>query len=227
MALKRKYIDIELPILESSVAVFGSAESLKGRTVKLDLTRKLKGKSIEAIFQIFNIDNKLVGMPKQLNLMKFYIIRMMRKGTNYVEDSFSAECKDVKVSIKPFLITRKKVSRAVRNNLRKTAKDFLLNNVKEKTYLQVCYEILTGTLQREMLPKLKKVYPLSLCEIRLFETKEMNKIDQNLKIEQEEEAQEVQEIQPELAEQVEVEKETKEVKEEVEKKKRTSKKKDE
>ena len=171
MALKRKYIDIELPILESSVAVFGSAESLKGRTVKLDLTRKLKGKSIEAIFQIFNIDNKLVGMPKQLNLMKFYIIRMMRKGTNYVEDSFSAECKDVKVSIKPFLITRKKVSRAVRNALRVKAREELTLYVKDKTSEELFDDLLKNQMQKPLNSKLKKIYPLSLCEIRVFESK--------------------------------------------------------
>ena len=28
-----------------------------------------------------------------------------------------------------------------------------------------------------MLPKLKKVYPLSFCDIRVFETKELEKID--------------------------------------------------
>ncbi len=181
MALKKKFTDIELPLLDSSVQILSTGETIAGKTIKLDLTRKLRGKSLEIIFKIFEKDKKFLAHPKQMNLMKFYIRRMMRKGTNYVEDSFKADCKDVKSTIKPFLITRKRVSRAVRNNLRRTAKDFLLNYLKDKNYLDVCYEILTSDLQRTLLPKLKKIYPLSFCEIRVFETKELDKANQEIK----------------------------------------------
>jgi ribosomal protein S3AE len=176
MASKKKFIEVSLPMINDSISVLGTPENLEKRTVKIDMTRRLKGKSLEIVFQIFNKDNKLYGLPKSLNLMKFFIIRMMRKRASYVEDSFVTNCKDVQVTIKPFLITRKRVSRAVRNHLRKTAKDFLLEYVKDKNFLEVCRDILSSQLQREMLPKLKKVYPLSFCEIRVFETKQINNV---------------------------------------------------
>jgi phage-related protein len=49
--------------------------------------------------------------------------------------------------------------------------------MKEKEYLEIYNEILDGTIQKAMLPKLKKVYPLSFSDIRIFETKELEKID--------------------------------------------------
>jgi ribosomal protein S3AE len=177
MAVRKKFIDVEIPLIDESMSVLGTPDSLKGRTIKLDLTRKLKGKSLEITFKILNQDEKLIGLPKKMQLMKFYIRRMMRKRVNYVEDSFITQAKDVKVIMKPFLITRKKVSRAVRTNLRKTTKEILMDYAKERTYLELCSEILSGELQKSMIPKLKKVYPLSFSDIRVFETKEFDKLE--------------------------------------------------
>ena len=109
----------------------------------------------------------------------------MRKRVDYVEDSFKTSCKDIRVTIKPFLITRKKVSRAVRKNLRNTTKEFLIEYLKEKTYNELCIELLDGTLSKTMLPKLKKIYPLSFCDIRVFETKDIEKINLDLIIKKE------------------------------------------
>jgi ribosomal protein S3AE len=176
MALKKKFSEVELPLLNTSVEALGDASNLVGKTIKMDLTRRLRGKSLEVIFRIYNKEG-LYGLPRQLNLMKFFIIRVMRNRISYVEDSFTAKCKDVEVTMKPFLITRKRVSRAIRNNLRKTCKEFLINYVKEKTYLQVCEELLAGQLQHDMLPRLKKVYPLSFSDLRVFETKDLDKIE--------------------------------------------------
>ncbi len=176
MAARKKFQQIEIPILDETIQVLGTPESLDKKTIKLDLTRKLKGKSLEIILKIFN-NEALIAHPKKLHLMKFYVKRMMRKRASYVEDSFQAQCKDIRATIKPFLITRKKVSRAIKNHLRKEARNILLNYLKEKEYFNVCSEILSGEVQKALLPKLKKIYPLSLCEIRVFETKELEKAE--------------------------------------------------
>jgi len=176
MALKKKFIDIEIPILETSIEVLGTPENLNKKTIKLDLSRKLRGKGLEIVFKIYNKDSKLTAFPKQMILMKSYIRRMIRKRISYVEDSIQTHCEEGKIIIKPFLITRKRVSRAVRGNLRRTAHEFLLDFVKEKPYLEIIESILLGELQKTMLPKLKKIYPLSFCDIRVFETPEVDKI---------------------------------------------------
>jgi ribosomal protein S3AE len=175
MAIKKKFIDVEIPAIETTIGVLGTPEELDKKTIKLDLSRKMKGKGIEIVFKIQNNDGKLIAFPKKIQLIKSYIQRMMRKRTSYVEDSFITSCKDIRIIIKPLLITRKKVSRAVRRNLRNTAKEFLIKYLSEKNYLEICDEILAGELQRTLLPKLKKVYPLSFSDIRIFETKELEK----------------------------------------------------
>jgi ribosomal protein S3AE len=210
MAERKKYIEVQVPFLGESLRVLGTPEELHNKTIKLDLTRKLRGKGLTIKLRIFNQEGKLFAIPNNLTLASSYIRRMMRKRTNYIEDSFQARCADIRVTFKPHLITRKKVSRVVRKNLRNTCREFIIEYTKEKDYITVCQEIFDGTLQKTLLPKLKKVYPLSFCDIRIFETKELEKIDIEKAITlPEPEMPEVQDIQ-EVPEEEEIEAEEKE-----------------
>jgi len=177
MAERKKYIEVQVPILNTTTRVLGTPENLHNKTIKMDLTRQLRGKGLTIKLRILNQEGNLIAIPNNLELSTSYIKRMMRKRVDYVEDSFLVKCADIRATIKPFLITRKKVSRIVRKNLRNTAKEFIIEYAKERDYNELCNEILSGTFQKTMLPKLKKVYPLSFCEIRKFETKELEKID--------------------------------------------------
>lgn len=180
MAARKKFISVGIPLLSDEMEVLGTKESLDGNTIKLDMTRKMRGKGLEIVFQIFNNDSGLAAYPKKMHLMGYYIRRMMRKRSSYVEDSFKTSCNDGDVIVKPFLITRKKVSRVVRKNLRNTARDFIVNYLKDISYHEACEAIVSNALQKEMLPKLKKVYPLSFCDIRVFETSELDKIVESM-----------------------------------------------
>jgi len=190
MAEKKRYLTAKVPILNSEMRVLGTPEDLNDKTIKLDMTRQMRGKGLTITFRLFNNEGSVVAIPNKMELVKSYIQRMMRKRVDYVEDSFTARCTDIRTTIKPLLITRKRVSRAVRRNLRNTTKEFLLEYLKNKTYTEICDELIEGTLQRTMLPKLKKVYPLSFCDIRVFETKELAKIDLKKIIEDSEKAEE-------------------------------------
>jgi len=195
MAERKKYIEVQVPFLGESLRVLGTPQELHDKTIQLDLTRKLRGKGLTVKLRIFNREGKLFAIPNSLTLASAYIRRMMRKRTNYVEDSFQTRCSDVRVTFKPHLITRKKVSRVVRKNLRNTTKEFIIEYCKEKDYMTVCQEIFDGSLQKALLPKLKKVYPLSFCDIRIFETKELQKIDlEKATTMSEAEAEDIQEI---------------------------------
>lgn len=177
MAERKKYIEVSIPSIETSFRILGTLESLHKKTIKLDMSRKLRGKGLMATFRIFKHKKELIAITEKLELTKSYIRKMMRKRADYVEDSFKTKCLDIRAIIKPFLITRKRVSRVVRKNLRNTAREFIVDHLKEKNYSEISNEIFTGTLQKAMLPKLKKIYPLSFCEIRVLETKEIEKIN--------------------------------------------------
>jgi len=163
MAIKKKTVEIELPVINQKIEAL--PQSMEGKTIKVDLTRLLRGKSIEATFFIKNNATIL----KKLNLLGFYIRRLMRKNISYVEDSFVCQTKDSKLRIKPFLITRKRVYRSIRNSLRLEAIRLIEEFCKDKTATEIFQAIIFSSLQKELSAKLKKIYPLALCEIRVAE----------------------------------------------------------
>ena len=167
--VKKTFFEVNAPVTSTKIHLFGgSKEELIGKVVKLDLTRNLRGKSLELKMRVKVQDDKLTSEPISLELAGSYIRRMMRKGADYVEDSFEAECKDGKVVIKPFMITRNKVSRAIRKSLRESARKNLTAHLTTRTFEEVFSEITANKIQRELSLKLKKIYPLALCEIRVF-----------------------------------------------------------
>jgi ribosomal protein S3AE len=170
---KKKFFDVDIPIANKQTQLQAyEVSELEGRFLKYDLTRMLKGKSMMLTLIVKIEKDKATTIPKKIVLLPYFLKRMMRKGTDYVEDSFSAECKDAVLKIKPFLITRRKVSRAVRKALRNKTKEELINYVKDKTSYELFDEILKNQIQKPLSLKLKKIYPLALCEIRILEAKE-------------------------------------------------------
>jgi len=170
---KQKFFDIEIPLINkiANLRAF-DLKDLDGKFIKYDLTRILKGKSAIIQLKIKIEDNQAIASPRKIRLMSSYLKRMVRKGTNYVEDSFSVDCEDFQLRIKPFLITRRKVSRIVRKALREKAREELTEYVKDKDIETIFQDLLKNQIQKPLSLKLKKIYPLSLCEIRVLEAKE-------------------------------------------------------
>lgn len=166
---KKRFFDVEMPIINRQTQLQAyEVKELEGRLIKYDLTRTLRGKNMLLQLKVKIKEDKAVAIPRGIKLMPYFLRRMVRKGTNYVEDSFSTTCKDAELRIKPFLITRRKVSRAVRKALREKAKQELIAYVKDKDSNTLFEDILKNQMQKPLSLKLKKIYPLSLCEIRVF-----------------------------------------------------------
>jgi ribosomal protein S3AE len=106
---KIQFFDVDTNgIVGTEVSVYGRGlEEFEGKTVKVDLSRVLRGKSVELKLRLNVEKDKLVGKPEQVKILNSYIRRAMRRGVDYIEDSFHAETRDKKVIVKPFLITRK------------------------------------------------------------------------------------------------------------------------
>lgn len=169
IAKRRKFQEVEIPIIKSKIEVVDSVEDIKGKKIKLDLTRQLKGKSLEMIFNIDIEKKKAIANPIKIVLMPYFIRRMIRKNISYIEDSFLAKSQESILKVKPFLITRKRVSRSVRRALRNRAKNWLEDYLSQKTNNEIFSDIITNKLQKPLSLVLKKTYPLSLCEIRILE----------------------------------------------------------
>lgn len=173
---KKKFFDVDVPLIKKEIQLLAyELKELNGKFIKYDLTRVLKGKSIMLQMKVKVEGENAVAYPREIKLMPYFLRRMIRKGTNYVEDSFSTNCKDAQIRIKPFLITRRKVSRAVRKALREKAKEELISYAKNKESWNIFDEVLKNQVQKNLSQILKKIYPLSLCEIRIL------KIEKELK----------------------------------------------
>jgi len=168
--IKKQFFEVKSSITNTKIQLYAaSKDELVGKTVILDLTRNLRGKNLILKLKVKMENNELVGEPVLIALIGSYIRRMMRTGTDYVEDSFEIELRDGGAKIKLFMITRNKVSRAVRNELRNEGRKFIEAYTKTRTHKEIFSDIMANKLQRELSLKLKKVYPLALCEVREFE----------------------------------------------------------
>jgi ribosomal protein S3AE len=170
MAVRKKLWSVEVPLIDMNVDISAvDLQQLDKKALKLDLTRILHGRSTEATFMISVKDGKATAEVKKLALPSFYIQRAIRKGISYVEDSFECSTEGYLLRIKPFLITRKRVHRSIRNALRVKAQELIKEYCSSKQSQEVFSSILYGKLQKELAMRLKKVYPLSFCEIRVLE----------------------------------------------------------
>lgn len=182
---KKRFFDVEMPIINKQTQIFAyELPELEGKFIRYDLTRILRGKSILLQFKVSVKDNQAIATPRGLILMSYFLRRMIRKGTDYVEDSFVADCKDASLKIKPFLITRRKVSKRVRRGLREKTKEEIKKYLKDKPSSRIFEEILKNKMQKELSLILKKIYPLSLCEIKSLE------IEKDLEVKEEEKKEE-------------------------------------
>ncbi len=170
---QQQFFEVKAPLTSTKIQLYStSAEALNGKVIRLDLTRNLRGKNMELVMRVKAEGQELQAVPIAAKLVSSFIRRSMRKGADYVEDSFKTKCKDAELVIKPFMITRNKVSRAVRKSLRETARHFIISYVTIRTTHELFSDLMANKLQRELSLKLKKIYPLAFCEIRTFEVDE-------------------------------------------------------
>lgn len=172
---KKKFFEVPMNLLNKTTYLYAyEVEDLDGKIIQYDLTRMLKGKSSLLQLRVNVRDGQVQTFPKKFRILPYFLKRAVRKGTNYVEDSFSAQCKDGQLRIKPILVTRRKVPRRVRKALREKAREEIIEYVKNKTIEKVFEAVLKLSLQKHLHPKLKKIYPLSLCEIRVLQVEKEN-----------------------------------------------------
>lgn len=166
---RKKFFDVDIPLINKQTQLYAfDIKELENRDIKYDLTRILRGKNILLRLKVIVKGDNATSIPIELETMSSFLRRVVRKGTDYIEDSFSAESKDSILKIKPLLVTRTKVSKQIRKSLREKTKEELIKYVKSKNSEEIFEEILKNKFQKELGSKLKKIYPLSFCDIRIL-----------------------------------------------------------
>jgi ribosomal protein S3AE len=166
---KKRFFEVDIPIINKTTYLYAyTLKDTEKRIIKYDLTRILKGKNALLSTEVRIDGEKATSIPKKFEIVQTFIRKVVRKRTNYVEDSISLECKDAQIRIKPLLVTRRKISKRVRKALREKTKEELLDYSKNKKVDEIFSDTLKSILQKSLSLKLKKIYPLSLCEIRIL-----------------------------------------------------------
>lgn len=145
------------------------SKTLIGKNLKVNLaslTGDMKKHNAKITFKIKNVsDSRFSTEMTKYELINSYIRRLVKKGKNKIRDSFVCETKDnVKIRIKPFLVTRNKTKRSVQSALIKKTKEYLMEEVKKQNFSDVVLSFTTLRLQHSLRKVLNKVYPLSTCE---------------------------------------------------------------
>ncbi len=167
---KKKFFEVEIPLTATVAKLYGyTPEEFNGKFIKLDLTKNLRGKNVELRAKVIADKENLSSGLVSMQILQSFIRKVMRRGTDYVEDSFEASTKDNVLRIKPFLLTRNRVSRAIRNAIRMETRKFLTSYFTIRNTREIFTETMTNKLQKALSLKVKKIYPLAFCEIRMLE----------------------------------------------------------
>jgi|ETNmetMinimDraft_2_1059921.scaffolds.fasta_scaffold34907_3 ribosomal protein S3AE len=147
---------------------------LVGRTVTvnlMDLTRDPKKQNLKITFKITEIkDNRALTEIKKYQMLPSSIKRMVHQGKSKADSSFILETKDkLKVKIKPVIVTRAKTARSILTKIRKETQDFLAIAVKNQTFSELINSLLNFKIQTQLKQHLRKIYPITVCHIRLLE----------------------------------------------------------
>ena len=166
----------EFSNIEIGETLASEDKELHGRTISISLgvvTRQMRKNNVKVTFRVNEVKEgkaftELIGY----NLVPTYIKRSVRKGKSKVDDSLILKTKDeITVAVKPFAVTRNKVTKSVLNQIRMQMRKELKNTFANDKFDNLISRVIKTEIQRELKSKLKKIYPLSIVEIRFLKRK--------------------------------------------------------
>lgn len=145
-----------------------------GRVISVQLgslTRDMKLQNIRVKFRVNEVkENKAYTEVKGYGLATSYIKRVVRVGRSRVDDSFLVTTKDdIKLRLKPLVLTKHKAQRKVLTALRALVKKDFTEYIKKETYDKFISDLISKKLQKDLRTKLNKIYPVSIVEVRMMQ----------------------------------------------------------
>ena len=150
---------------------YTDVKTLIGRVLRVNLyllTNDSRKQNAEIAFKIINSDGKTANTELMgYKILNAYVKRVIRKGKEKVDDSFSCESRDrVKIKVKPFFITKNKTSNSIVTKLRQHTRQIMTEYSKSTDFERIVKDITSNFLQKNIKQELKKIYPLNLFELR-------------------------------------------------------------
>lgn len=148
-------------------------ENLIGRTIYVslnDLTGDVKHFQTKIKLRIKEVDgqNARTEYIGQEILMD-KILRIVRKWSSKIEFINDIPLKNKKFRIKTLIVTRRRVNTTLKNTIRRESSSIIKDYFKDKPKDQIITDINNGNIQRIVINKINKIYPLKEVEIRKTE----------------------------------------------------------
>src|SRR3989344_428499 len=146
-------------------------EQAVGRTIIVNLsslTNDPKKQNVQVRLKIISVQNdraltELVGYE----LSGAYVKKVIRRTGGKMEDSFIVCTKDnAQFRIKPLLMTRHKIYKSTLNDIRLKTREHITSEFKNMDTPTALAAVIQNKLQRDIKDSVKKIYPVSLSEIR-------------------------------------------------------------
>ncbi|MBR9699055.1 hypothetical protein GOV09_01195 [Candidatus Woesearchaeota archaeon] len=174
---KKKWFKIVAPKLFRE-KVIGETTSfdpktIMGKSMKVNmftLTDNIKKQNTEVNLVVDNVDtDKATTSIVGLKILPTSIKRLVRKGRSRLDVIVKGITKDEKVvTVKLLLITRNVIQGGVSTALRHAARAFTHKKIASSSLAGLTEIIATTNLQKEMKGSLAKIYPMRICEVRVF-----------------------------------------------------------
>ncbi len=147
---------------------------LIGRTLEVNLanvTQDPKSQNIKIKFKIINVkDNQADADVISYEMLSTYIKRLIKPAKEKMDDSFIYKTKDdINVKIKTLILTKAKTKHSILSSIRHKSREYLQDYCKKSEYKTLIADLAFHNLQKELKTILKKIYPLSVCEVRKME----------------------------------------------------------
>ncbi len=144
---------------------------LSSKTIKLNMmyvTGNMKNQHIRLKFRVSEIETKRAKTKLcEYEYIPYYLKRNIKKDITIVEDRFIVISKDnEEIIIKPFLITKTKISALKRKNICFELIEFVETFCKTNSTDEIFAEVLYDKMQLKLKNILKKIVPLKVLEFK-------------------------------------------------------------
>jgi len=174
---KKKWIPIlatkEFSNIEIGETLVADPKEATNKSIEVSMMNLMgdsKKQYVKVSFIIKEIkEGKALTEINKISLMDSHVKRITKRAKEKVDDSFKCTSKDnITFRIKPLLLTRNKTKGSVLTSLRKKSREVIQELSKTNTFNELASMILSYKLQKTVTESIKKIYPLSFTEIRIF-----------------------------------------------------------
>lgn len=177
-AKKKKWVKIVSPKFlgerELGETYLEEVSSAMGKTVSINLmkvTGDIKTQNCTVKFVVYETKDGLLRTKiVSYTYLPSSIKRMVRRRMNRVDDSIVVRTKDnVRIRIKPMLLTHGKASKSIEYALRAGMKQELISRIKKMNYEELFSSVIKNNIQMDIKSKLNTTHPIRMILIRALQ----------------------------------------------------------